>query len=92
MRRVSSPEMVVQGSPPAPISLEMDLCTRNFYEIDPCKDLRWPRFLERHPDASVFHTPGWLEALRRTYEYEPVVYTTSSPGREWTTGRSAAGK
>jgi Acetyltransferase (GNAT) domain len=25
----------------------------------------------------VFHTPGWLEALRRTYAYEPVVFTTS---------------
>ncbi len=47
--------------------------------IDPLKDPRWPEFLQRHPDASIFHTPGWLEALRRTYRYEPVVFTTSSP-------------
>ena len=89
MRRVSSPEMAVQGSPPAPISLEIDICTFtvNLYEINPCKDVRWPRFLERHPDASVFHTPGWLEALRRTYDYEPVVYTTSAPGRELANGQ-----
>lgn len=30
--------------------------------------------------ASIFHTRGWLEALHRTYGYEPVVYTTSAPG------------
>ena len=34
----------------------------------------------RHPRASVFHMPGWLEALRRTYGYEPVAYTTTPPG------------
>jgi hypothetical protein len=28
---------------------------------------RWEEFLERHPQTSVFYTPGWLEALRRTY-------------------------
>jgi len=35
----------------------------------------------------VFHTPDWLEALRRTYDYEPVVYTTSPPGRELVNGQ-----
>src|SRR5215472_17039235 len=49
------------------------------HAIDPLRDLRWAEFVERHPRASVFHTPGWLKALRRTYGYEPVVYTTSSP-------------
>lgn len=57
------------------------------YELDPCKDARWPRFLEYHPSASVFHTPGWLEALRRTYGYEPLVYTTSPPGKELVNGQ-----
>lgn len=57
------------------------------YELDPCKDVRWARFLDRHPDASVFHTSGWLEALRRTYGYEPVAYTTSPPGRELVNGQ-----
>jgi hypothetical protein len=52
------------------------------YKIDPTKDLRWSEFLDKHPDASVFHTSGWLEALQRTYGYEPVVFTTSPPEKE----------
>ena len=54
--------------------------------IDPLVDMRWPGFLERHPEASVFHTPEWLAALRRTYDYEPVVYTTSEPSQELANG------
>jgi Acetyltransferase (GNAT) domain len=58
------------------------------YELDPCRDSRWARFLDRHPDASIFHSPQWLEALRRTYAYEPIVYTTSPPGRELANGQA----
>src|SRR3989442_10500693 len=54
--------------------------------VDPLCDPRWGRFLQKHPRASVFHTPAWLEALRRTYGYEPVVYTTTPPGIELTNG------
>ncbi len=50
------------------------------YEIDPTRDERWDAFLLEHADASIFHTGGWLEALRRTYGYEPVAFTTSPPG------------
>jgi hypothetical protein len=50
------------------------------YTFDPLHDPRWPVLLERHPRASTFHSRGWLEALRRTYGYEPVGYTTSPPG------------
>jgi Acetyltransferase (GNAT) domain len=49
------------------------------YQLDPTKDSRWAELVERHPRASVFHTVGWLQALRRTYGYEPVAFTTSSP-------------
>jgi hypothetical protein len=56
------------------------------YELNPLDDPRWPRFLDRHGDSSVFHSPGWLEALRRTYGYEPVVYTTTPPERELSSG------
>jgi len=56
------------------------------YRIDPLRDPRWAEFVERHPQASVFHTPGWLEALRHTYGYEPVAYTTTPPGVELTNG------
>jgi CelD/BcsL family acetyltransferase involved in cellulose biosynthesis len=53
---------------------------RAVYEVQPLTDPRWDEFLERHPRASVFHTTGWLEALRQTYGYEPIAYTTTPPG------------
>ena len=46
---------------------------------DPVEDPSWSGLLDRHPAASVFHSPGWLSALRQTYGYEPFVVTTS-PG------------
>lgn len=49
------------------------------YQIDPTQDDRWVEFVERHPKASVFHRVSWLKALRLTYGYQPVAYTTSSP-------------
>src|SRR5690349_17025990 len=69
------------------------------YPIDPLKDPRWEEFVGAHPHASIFHTRQWLEALRRTYGYEPVAITTAHPGqplsngvvfcriRSWLTGR-----
>ena len=48
--------------------------------LDPLADTRWDELLNRHPRASVFHSRGWLEALRRTYGYEPIVLTTTDPG------------
>src|SRR6185369_4897333 len=49
------------------------------YQIDPLRDPRWPEFVNRHRDASVFHSRPWLQAVQRTYGYTPVVYTTSAP-------------
>jgi hypothetical protein len=40
----------------------------------------------RHPRASVFHTVAWLESLRRTYGYQPIVYTTSPAGADLENG------
>lgn len=69
------------------------------YEFDPLQDPRWPELLTRHPEASVFHTPGWLRALRGAYGYNPVGYTTSADSssledgvvfcrvKSWLTGR-----
>lgn len=51
------------------------------HELDPLQDHRWVELLDRHPKASAFHTPGWLEALRRTYGYQPVVLTTTPVGQ-----------
>ena len=54
------------------------------YEIDPLRDSRWPELISRHPNASVFHTRGWLGALQATYGYAPVVFTTSAPNEHLT--------
>ena len=56
------------------------------YQIDPIQDPRWVEFLGRHPRASIFESPGWLEALRRTYGYDAFVLTTAPPGAELTNG------
>lgn len=55
-------------------------------EIDPIGDPRWSALVERHPDASIFHTPGWLEALRRTYGFKPIAYTTARAGQDFEDG------
>ncbi|MGA3097984.1 MAG: GNAT family N-acetyltransferase [Bryobacteraceae bacterium] len=69
------------------------------YQIQPLQDLRWAELVDRHPRSSVFHTVAWLGALRRTYGYQPVAYTTSPHGgsledgvvfcnvESWITGR-----
>ena len=71
----------------------------DIYEVDPLRDPRWQKLLGQHPQASIFHSVGWLDALHRTYGYEPVVLTTSPPEsslenglvfcriRSWVTGR-----
>ena len=55
-------------------------------KLNPLQDPRWQRFVDSHPHASVFHTTQWLEALHRTYRYEPVVYTTTPPGNPLSNG------
>ena len=49
------------------------------HELDPITDPRWPELLHGDERASIFHTRGWLQALRKTYGYQPIVLTTSSP-------------
>lgn len=69
------------------------------YRVDPLQDARWDDFLLSHPQASLFHSSPWLRALRNTYGYESIVYSTSAPGEKlqnalvfcrvesWITGR-----
>jgi CelD/BcsL family acetyltransferase involved in cellulose biosynthesis len=54
--------------------------------IRPLQDTRWNDLVEKHPHATIFHTAKWLEALRRTYDYEPIAATTSSAGSELRNG------
>ncbi len=56
------------------------------YTFNPLQDPRWQDFVDRHPQGTVFHGLGWLEALSRTYGYEPVVYSTCPPSGELTSG------
>jgi hypothetical protein len=49
------------------------------WAIDPLVDDRWPDLTASHPRASVFHTRGWIAALRANYGYQPVAFTTSRP-------------
>ncbi len=69
------------------------------YCLDPLEDRRWRDFVRTHPKSSVFHTCEWLEALRCTYGYRAVAYSTSQPDgplenailfcevRSWLTGK-----
>jgi hypothetical protein len=54
------------------------------YQLDALNDPRWAPFLDRNPHASIFHTLPWLQALRRTYGYQPVAFTHSAPGADLT--------
>lgn len=54
------------------------------YAIDPLQDDRWPELIAQHPNASVFHSRGWLGALQATYNYAPVAFTTSAPNERLT--------
>jgi lipid II:glycine glycyltransferase (peptidoglycan interpeptide bridge formation enzyme) len=54
--------------------------------IDPLSDPRWHRFVDRHPQAGIFHTSSWLEALCRTYGYEAVAYAVIGEDQEVISG------
>jgi hypothetical protein len=56
------------------------------YQIDPIKDARWTELVETHSGASIFHTVGWLETLKQTYNYDPIAFTTSPPTGPLTNG------
>jgi len=58
----------------------------SIYRINPLNDSRWADLVERHSQASAFHTVTWLQALRQTYGYEPIVFTTSPPTTELKNG------
>jgi len=60
--------------------------TIQVYQINPETDPRWSLLAESHPNASIFHTPQWLEALRLTYGYSAVAFTTCPPGHPLTNG------
>ncbi len=66
--------------------MESDLPGKQVYEIDPLSDIRWETFVNSHPKSSVFHSRPWLRALKTTYGYTPVVFTTCSRENALTNG------
>jgi CelD/BcsL family acetyltransferase involved in cellulose biosynthesis len=75
----------------------MQSSTDRIHKLDPLTDIRWPEFLARDPRSSAFHSPEWLRALKDTYGYTPIVFTTTGTGelqngvvfcevRSWLTG------
>jgi CelD/BcsL family acetyltransferase involved in cellulose biosynthesis len=48
------------------------------HTIRPLNHDGWDEFVRSCQLSSIFHTRGWLEALCRTYQYEPVAFTTST--------------
>jgi CelD/BcsL family acetyltransferase involved in cellulose biosynthesis len=56
------------------------------HTLNPLDDRRWAAFVDAHPQSSVFHTAPYLDALQRTYGYQPTVYTTSVPGEPLSNG------
>jgi CelD/BcsL family acetyltransferase involved in cellulose biosynthesis len=60
--------------------------SRAVYRVEPLRDPRWEEFLKRTPEASLFHSRQWLQALQQAYGYEPIVFTTSAPGEELENG------
>jgi Acetyltransferase (GNAT) domain len=42
------------------------------FELDFRKDTRWEQFACAHPDALIFHHPGWLAALESEYDQKCV--------------------
>jgi len=54
--------------------------------VDPLSDSHWGELVAQHPSASIFHERGWLEALARTYGYEPFVLTTAPAGQRLNDG------
>lgn len=58
----------------------------NINIIDPLSDSRWDDLVACHPKSSAFHQRGWIEALARTYGYEPIALTTAAEGEPLTDG------
>jgi CelD/BcsL family acetyltransferase involved in cellulose biosynthesis len=56
------------------------------FEFNPLEDPRWKALTENHPNATVFHTVEWLQALKACYGYEPRAVTLTPPELPLTTG------
>jgi Acetyltransferase (GNAT) domain len=58
----------------------------SLFKINPLVDTRWDEFIGNDPRSSVFHRREWLEALARTYNYQPFALTSASTTERITDG------
>ncbi len=82
-REIKMQDTMTEPPTPAP---KTHRAGRMLRTIEPLTDPRWARFVDTHPRGSVFHSCAWLDALQRTYGYEPVAYTTAAPGEDLQNG------
>jgi GNAT acetyltransferase-like protein len=80
------PRDFVAADSKGPSGLTLPMTGECVRTVNPLSDHRWDELVARHPKASAFHQRGWLEAIARTYGYEPVVFTTASPNAELENG------
>ena len=58
--------------------------------LDPIADGRWQAFVERMPDAMIFHHPAWMRLLHEQYGYEMLACCAVDAGDEIVGGLPAA--
>lgn len=49
----------------------------SFVRIDPLSGRHWDQIIDRHPDATIFHTSAWAKVLAETYGYTPYYFAAS---------------
>jgi hypothetical protein len=54
---------LIATEPPASLVLQ----AQRVVEVDFRNDPRWTEFISSHPDALIYHHPGWLSALEAEY-------------------------
>lgn len=58
------------------------LMLRNFSLNDTRQMDQWDQYVRSHPRGTPFHASGWLETIRKTYKYNPVLYACFNEGNE----------
>jgi hypothetical protein len=70
----------------APISADLGTLptrkTLRIFELDFRSDPRWERFVSAHPDALIYHHPGWLSALENEYGEKCISLACSDENRQ----------
>lgn len=50
------------------------------------QDPRWLDLIQNHPDAMIFHHPGWMQNLEETYRYKTFIVAIESEDRKISAG------